>query len=174
MKKRLMIVTGLICWMAFGCDNPRRPGTAEAWQNSMCEGLVPGYINFTAHSLDSDIEAYIFSYTCSVSIAGEELFTLLQKQIHNFHLNSQTEATLVLRRLLSYSVHGGFDEWRFMYDKETRVMTVLFANLDSEVERKAHSSIVNKLKKYQDEEVGKRKKALNQTLHRLADKPGSR
>ncbi len=160
--------------MAFGCDNPGRPRTAEAWQKSMREGLVPGYINFTAHWLDSDIAAYIFSYTCPVSISGEDVFTLLQKQIHNFHLNSQTEATLVLRRPLSYSGPGGFDEWRFMYDKETRVMTVLFANLDSEVERKAHSSIVNKVKHYHDEEVGKRKKALNQAVHRIADKSGSR
>ncbi len=169
-----MIVAGLIYLMAFGCDNPRSPGTAEAWQKSMREGLVPGYIDFTAHWLDSDIAAYIFSYTCPAPLSREEVFALLQKQIQNFHLNSQTESTLVLRRPLSYSGSGDFDEWRFMYDKETRVMTVLFANLDSEVERKAHSSIVSKLKQYHDEEVGKRKKALNQSVHRIADKSGSR
>jgi hypothetical protein len=156
MKTRL-IAAGVICLIVFGCDNAKSPEMAKAWQENMREGLVPGYANFTAHWVDSDITAYIFSYTCPAPLSGKEIFSLLQGQIPKFQIDSQNETTLVLRYPISYSGPGGLDEWRFMYDKETRVMTVLFANLDSEVERRAHSFIVRKVERYHDEEVRKRK-----------------
>ena len=155
MKNKISTILLLVCFMAFGCDNPKSPGMAEAWQKNMHKGLVPGYTGFTAQWLDSDIAAYIFSYKCPSSLSSKEVFSVLKKQIDDFFLESQSETTLLLRKKLSYSGPGGFDEWQFCYDENTNILTALFANLDSETERTAYSSLVERLKHYHQGEIDK-------------------
>ena len=169
-RNGLLILIIFVCFISAGCDNPKTPGIAEAWQKNMKEGLIQGYTDFTPQWLDSDIAAYIFTYKCPSSISSKEVFSIIRKQISGFSLETQSETTLVLRKGLSYSGPGGFDEWQFLYDENTKIMTVLFANLDSPTERKAYTFVLDKLRHYHTKEVEKRKKALNQALKRIGEK----
>ena len=142
--------------LSSGCDVTTdiiTPDTERAWQKNMSEALIPGYSGFKGHWVDSDIAAYIFSYRCPPSLSGPDVFSILKKQIPNFKVQSQSDSILVLTCSLTYSGPGGFDEWRFYYDQNSGIMTVLFANLDSPVERKAHQSIIKTLEIYHEQEI---------------------
>ena len=156
MNKIIRYITILfaMCVFTISCgDSNINPDTAEEWQKNMREALIPGYSGFKAHWVDSDIAAYIFSYRCRPALSGAEAFSILKKQIPDFILQSQSDSILVLAYPVTYSGPGGFDEWRFYYDQKSGVMTVLFANLDSPVERKAHQSIIKTLETYHEKEI---------------------
>lgn len=149
----ISILLVIVCvLLSAGCD-VITPDTEKAWQKNMSKALIPGYFGFKAHWVDSDIAAYIFSYKCPSSLSGSEVFSILKKQIPDFKLQSQSDSILVLTYPVTYSGPGGFDEWRFYYDEKSGVMTVLFANLDSPVERKAHQSIIKTLEIYHEQEI---------------------
>jgi hypothetical protein len=153
-KSNSILILLVVYILNAGCDNPNIiPGTAGEWQKNMSEALIPSYSSFKAHWVDSDIAAYIFSYRCPPSLSGRDVFSILKKQIPNFKVQSQSDSILVLTYPLTYSGPGGFDEWRFYYDQNSGIMTVLFANLDSPVERKAHQLIIRTLESYHKKEI---------------------
>jgi hypothetical protein len=57
----------------------------------------------------------------------------LIERLVDFTVHSRSGTLLVLRRSVTYSRPDGYNEWRFIFDDESSLVTVLYANLDSEL-----------------------------------------
>ncbi|OGV62618.1 MAG: hypothetical protein A2283_13605 [Lentisphaerae bacterium RIFOXYA12_FULL_48_11] len=141
-----LMVMSFVC----ACSKPSN-STVAAWQRNMNEAILPGYTHFLGHWVNSDTAAYIFSYSTPLGMTTADAFDALKKRIPNFYVHEQTDHELVLRRDVTYSGPGGFDEWRFIHDEPSRCMTVLYANLDSPVERDSHDAILRTLRRFHSE-----------------------
>lgn len=122
--------------------------TEQAWQRNFSEALLDGYTSFKGHYVNVDIAAYIFSYNYSNSAKdAEEAFIELKEQLTpEFYVFSESPDELVLRQPISYSTDGGFNEYRFMIDSESKILTVMYANLDSQTELKQHEKLIEHLR----------------------------
>jgi len=121
------------------------PLTTSAIEKGNPEALYPDYRRLRSHWNDSDIAAYIFSYRVAAETPEEELFEYFEQNNKSFHRHEKEAGLLVLRRPVSYSGPGGFDEWRFLHHADSGTVTVLWANLDSRAERRAHEGMIRNL-----------------------------
>lgn len=143
-----VIVAGIIgLFTVFWIFDPTYPSEsiAREWEKNYRNEITNEVTDFEGHWLDSDIAAYIYSYKQSSGSIAEHQARLI-KALKDFRVIERDENVLVLRRSVTYSQPDGFDEWRFLFDQDTKLVTVLFANLDSELW--AHADLVKRTNEY--------------------------
>jgi len=128
----LIGVIGLIAiYLIFDYPYPSK-SLVRTWEKNYRHDVTDAISDFQGHWLDADIGAYIYSYKhTSSSIASHQ--ALLLHSLKDFQVIERNEKEMVLRRSVTYSRSDGFDEWHFLFDRDTKIVTVLFANLDSEL-----------------------------------------
>jgi hypothetical protein len=123
----------------------------HTWEKNYRNNVTNEISDFHGHWLDADIGAYIYSYKhTSSSIAAHQ--AKLIKSLNDYQVIERTEKELVLRRSVTYSRPDGFDEWHFLFDHDTKLVTVLFANLDSEIA--THADLVKRERQYHQKRKG--------------------
>jgi len=127
----LIGVVGLIAiFLVFDYPYPSR-SLVRTWEKNYRNDVTSAISDFQGHWLDADIGAYIYSYKhTSSSIASHQ--EMLITSLKDFRVIDRNEKEMVLRRSVTYSHPDGFDEWHFLFDRDSKLVTVLFANLDSE------------------------------------------
>ena len=106
--------------------------TARAWEDNYRTEVSSEFEHFQGHWLSSDIGAYIYSYRHTSGSASTHQTKLIER-LDKFTVYSQSENLLVLRQPVTYSRPDGYNEWRFLFSAESPLVTVLYANLDSEL-----------------------------------------
>jgi hypothetical protein len=118
------------------------------WERDFSDVLPAGYSRFRGHWSDYDIAAKIFSFQCAPDTNGSVVLQAMQQRLTNFNVYESNTTEVVLRRTVIYSSPGGFDEWRFLYDKKSHRVYALFANLDSDAELRLHGDLLQRLRGY--------------------------
>jgi len=145
-RKRIHLTILLVpLFICVSCDSWIGPATENAWQKSFQEALVEGYTDFNACYLDSDAGVYIFEYRIPSQLSAKQVFAILCSKNSNYGIVFKSKSELVLRH--SGTVFGApaFNEYRFYIDERRQNVTVMFANIDSEVE---HGNYRGYLKKF--------------------------
>jgi hypothetical protein len=105
--------------------------------------LPPGYTDFRGHWQSQDVGVRIFSFQCPEGRRGDESLRHLTEHIAQFRIYEEKPGEVALRRSVTYSDPAGFDEFRFIYQKENNRIYGMFANLDSEMN--VHGALVEQL-----------------------------
>ena len=122
-------VVALFCWI----DSPYpSDSTARAWEDNYRSEVSSDIEHFQGHWLSSDIAACIYSYHHTSDSASAHQARLIERLV-DFTVHSRSGTLLVLRQSVTYSRPDGYNEWRFIFDDESSLVTVLYANLDSEL-----------------------------------------
>lgn len=122
-------VVALFCWI----DSPYpSDSTARAWEDNYRSEVSSDIERFQGHWLCSDIAANIYSYHHTSGSASAHQARLINR-LGDFIVHSRSETSLVLRQSVTYSRPDGCNEWTFIFDDESPLVTVLYANLDSEL-----------------------------------------
>jgi len=152
LKKKLgtLFLIGIACLLfTVACDS--RPGyfATKAWQQSHREAILDGYSNFKGYYFEDDVGVSIFGYQLMPRLTAKDIFDKLIKRLDSdgYKVISTKSNELVMRRAVSYSKHGGFDEYRFFVQEESGRVTVMFANLDSKVELDRYKEFVDEFYK---------------------------
>ena len=125
----IIAVVALFWWI----DSPYpSKSTIRAWEDNYRSKVSSDIERFHGHWLSTDIAAFIYSYHhTSDSIAAHQ--AKLIERLHDFTVYSRSGSLLVLRQSVTYSRPDGYNEWRFLFDDDSALVTVLYANLDSEL-----------------------------------------
>lgn len=135
---RVLGAIGLLGVLAAGAslwwiDSPQpSPSTVRAWERNYRAEVSNEVADFQGHWLSTDIGAYIYSYHHTAETGALHQDQLIER-LRDFTIHLRSPGLLVLRRPVTYSRPDGYDEWRFQFDAASNLVTVLFANLDSEV-----------------------------------------
>ncbi len=122
-------IVALFWWI----DSPYpSDSTARAWEENYRSEVSSDIERFQGHWLSSDIAAYIYSYHHTSNSAEAHQAKLIER-LGDFTIHSHSGTLLVLRQPVTYSGPDGYNEWRFIFDDESSLVTVLYANLDSEL-----------------------------------------
>jgi len=140
-------LTLLTCLVLCSCGSKPDSATEQTWQNSFREVLIDGYSNFRGHFVDSDVAVYIFSYQLPAQLRSKNLFSILRKRIPGYTAVAESDNELVFRRSGTLKGFECFDEYRLLADDQQKIVTVMFASLDSPVEMKNHQFYIDKLRK---------------------------
>ncbi|MHA1989211.1 MAG: hypothetical protein ACW98D_21515 [Promethearchaeota archaeon] len=127
--------------------------TENSWEQNFQSKVTSDYKDFQGHWVSSDIAAYIYSYI-HTSHNIEDHQNKIIMALNDYEVTKRTPTLLVLRQNVTYSHPDGFNEWRFIFDERTRITTVLYANLDSEMDQ--HPWLVSLLMDYHDKRVNVR------------------
>ncbi len=126
----IIAIFGLYWWI----ESPHpSESNVRAWEKNYRTNVTDNFSEFQGHWLSADIAAYIYSYNHTSDSTQTHQKDII-RSLRDFSIYSQTDNLLVLRKPVTYSSPRGFDEWRFLFDADSRIVTVLFANLDSEME----------------------------------------
>lgn len=127
--------------------------TADDIKKSHPESLGTSYTNLQARYQDSDTGVSIFTYNVEKNFSLQDLRQqIVSKQYANRPTFKVTKdevvegstAELILRQEITSSGPEGFNEYRILYNKDKKLVTVMYANLDSEVERSNYENFVKK------------------------------
>jgi hypothetical protein len=117
------------------------------------ESLNTIYTNLQARYQDSDTGVIIFTYNVeknfSLKTLRQQILNKKYNQLPSFKAvtdeAAQGAATeLILRQEVSSSGPGGFNEYRILYNKDKKLVTVMYANLDSKPERDNYEDFLEK------------------------------
>ena len=132
----LVILTGIVAlfalfwWIESPCPTE---SSVRAWEENYRANITDNISDFQGHWLSADIAAYIYSYHHTADSAQTHQKDIIDS-LSDFTIYSQSDTLLVLRKPVTYSNPHGFNEWRFLFDPNSKMVTVLYANLDSEME----------------------------------------
>ena len=142
--KRVFQILGILCLigllgivglfaLVWWLDSPY-PSESEvrAWEENYRREISGEIERFQGHWLSTDIAAYIYSYHHTSDSVADHQARLIER-LQDFKVHSQSDHLLVLRQPVTYSQPDGYDEWRFLFDSDSALVTVLYANLDSEL-----------------------------------------
>jgi len=149
-KLRAVFLIGIASLLfAVACDSRPSSITTKAWQQSYRQAILEGYSNFRGYYFEDDVGVVIFGYQLTPQITAKDIFDKLIKRLNSdgYKVISTKPNELVMRRPVSYSKYGGFDEYRFVVQEESGRVTVMFANLDSKVELDRYKEFVNEFYK---------------------------
>jgi len=135
-RLRLIVVVGVAAMLS-GCDCSISEDTARSWQQSLSEGLVPGYRDFKALDCSGDIGWSLFSYQLPPDADPAGVVPTLRTQTARTAppmfavtpsgstkgcwapvLETATELQLQCPTVTYGS--PGYDEWRFLIDPARR------------------------------------------------------
>ena len=126
----IIVIVGLYWWI----ESPYpSESSVRAWEKNYRAKVTDNVSDFQGHWLSADIAAYIYSYHYTGDSVQSHQKEIIES-LGDFIVYSQADTLLVLRKPVTYSSPRGFDEWRFLFDADSRIVTVLYANLDSEME----------------------------------------
>ena len=119
---------------------------ARHWEEDYSTFLPPGYTDFSGHWQSQDVGVRIFSFRCPRGWGGDRSLRYLRSHIAGFTMHEKTddELALSLRHPVNYSDPAGFDEYRFIYERDSDKVFGMFANLDDEMD--VHEALVKKLR----------------------------
>jgi len=126
----IIAIFGIFWWI----ESPYpSESSVRAWEKNYRAKITDNISDFQGHWLSADIGAYIYSYHHTAGSASTHQKDIIDS-LPDFTIYSQSEDLLVLRQPVTYSSPRGFNEWRFLFDADSRLVTVLYANLDSEMD----------------------------------------
>lgn len=113
------------------------------------EALVPGYQEFKGLDVDSDVAWYLFTYRLP-DYPIDAVLSMLRQQISQksecFNTVLETSTELQMRcRIVTFG-EVGFNEYRILFDRRTKRVTVMFGNFDSPTEQSSYSAFVQALR----------------------------
>ena len=127
----IIAIFGLYWWI----ESPYpSESSVRAWEKNYRTDVIDNISDFQGHWLSADIGAYIYSYHHTSDSTQTHQKDIIGS-LSDFNIYSQSDNLLVLRQPVTYSRPRGFNEWRFLFNTNSRLVTVLYANLDSEMER---------------------------------------
>lgn len=118
--------------------------TVRHWEEDYSSFLPPGYTDFRGHWQSQDVGVRIFSFRCPHGWGGDRSLRYLKSHIAAFKPYEEEHDEVALRCPVDYSDPAGFDEYRFIYQKENDKIFGMFANLDSEMD--VHGALVKQLR----------------------------
>jgi hypothetical protein len=125
----IVAVVALFWWI----DSPYpSDSTVRTWEDNYRSEVASNIEEFQGHWLTTDIGAYIYSYHHKADSVTSHQSQLINR-LPDFTVHSRSDNLLVLRQSVTYSRPDGYNEWRFLFDDKTAIVTVLYANLDSEL-----------------------------------------
>ncbi len=110
------------------------------WEMDYASILPRGYTDFRAHFQSDDVGVRVFSVRLHRQDSPGHFFESASRALDQFSVLEHSPGRMVLRRSVTYSDPGGFDEFRFEWRGGSRRVYVLFANLDSEMD--IHAALV--------------------------------
>lgn len=132
----------LVVFFVAGCSLKQN---SEDIKKNFPESLPVEYTNLQPQYEDTDAAVTIFTYTVSDNFSLSSVKDqILNKKYGNssFEMVKESENELVLHQPTTYSGPGGFNEYRILFNKDKKFVTVMFANLDSEAERKHYDEYI--------------------------------
>jgi hypothetical protein len=131
---RLLLIGIVVSFaLSWWIDSPYPSNsTVRAWEDNYKSEVSSDIEQFQGHWLSGDIAAYIYSYHHTSDSSAKHQAQLIE-HLHDFEVHSHSGNLLVLRQSVTYSQPDGYNEWRFLFDEDSSLVTVLYANLDSEL-----------------------------------------
>jgi hypothetical protein len=134
------------------------------WEKDYALLLPRNYSDFQAHWQSQDVGVRIFSFRCPENMTGDEVLRRLAERLPEFKTaDQQMDNEVALRRPVSYSGPGGFDEYRFIYRRKEHRVYGMFANLDSE--STIHAELKKNLRKSPDDYGSRQTKKMKLWRH---------
>jgi hypothetical protein len=144
-----IVCLGLAYFFLFDYPYPTSK-TVNAWEQNFKHDVTSDIKNFRGFWLDADTAVYIYGYEF-VAPSVEDHKKQIVSSLNDFRVHTDNDQLLVLRQPATYSHPEGYNEWRFIFTPGSRYVTVLFANLDSEVEMAQHEELVARTEKFHRE-----------------------
>lgn len=117
--------------------------TVGHWEGTHGPILPIGVYHFTGHWQNHDIGVQIFSFGVPADRDCDAVFDEIASRLPSFRVHERSPNEIALRRKLGDSDARGFDEYRFVCNREATRIYGMFANLDSEMVM--HPELVRKL-----------------------------
>lgn len=117
-----------------GCDGFITEGTEEAWKEKYALALLPGYTEFKGLGISADVGVAVFSYR--IDVGGANAAALVARQIESGSCFRPVATTALEAQLRCKTARamGPFEEYRVRANPNTRRVTVMYGDFDSQAE----------------------------------------
>ena len=124
------------------CTTKPDKAMLESWQKTFQQALVYNYTDFEGYYANGDVGVAIFSYRLSPDIDMDSVTSILKEQLGDYSVVLEKGEDLVLQKHSKNQEQKAFNEYRFKLLKDTRLVVVMYASLDSEREISLHKKFI--------------------------------